>query len=329
MQNPSTILFTRVRCCTNKAFLVKPISLRARTEQKIKRRYCGCELKKNLTFSQFLKNYGFVFAAERKLRIREILSAERTVSASELAEVLGVTSATVRRDLAALESEGLLVRSHGGAVSHISSTAYQGSYDYLLGVNKAEKAAIARKAAELILDGDTVFLEGSTTVFELARCLRRRSRLNVVTNSPAIVLQFQHSPGVSVISTGGQLIKEILYLGGTWTRRALSEVRLDKAVLGLSAIDPSYGMSAADHAEAEIKQLLIKAARQRIGVGDHTKFSKQSFAFVGPVTDLHILVTDSGVGQEYVEQLREKGIQVLIASAQPQNPSTSEQNQKK
>jgi DeoR/GlpR family transcriptional regulator of sugar metabolism len=270
-----------------------------------------------------------MFAAERKFRIREILSTERTVSASQLAQMLGVTSATVRRDLAALESEGLLVRSHGGAVSRISSTAFQGSYDYLLGVNKAEKAAIAQEAAKLVLDGDTVFLEGSTTVFELARCLRHRSRLNVVTNSPAIVLQFQHSPGVSVISTGGQLIKDILYLDGTWTRRVLSEIRLDKAVLGISAIDPSYGMSTADHAEAEIKQLLIRAARQRIGLGDHTKFGKQSFAFVGPVTDLQILVTDRGVDQEYVEQLREKGIQVLIASAEAEDLSTLEPIQKK
>src|SRR5660397_57059 len=107
-----------------------------------------------------------MLAAERKFRIREILSSERTVSASELARILAVTGATIRRDLAALEAEGLLVRSHGGAVSRASSTAYQGSYDYLLGLNRVEKEAIAHEAAKLILDGDTVFLEGSTTVYE-------------------------------------------------------------------------------------------------------------------------------------------------------------------
>jgi DeoR family fructose operon transcriptional repressor len=263
-----------------------------------------------------------VFAAERKFRIREILSTERTVSASELAHILGVTGATVRRDLAALEAEGLLVRSHGGAVSRMSSTAYQGSYDYLLGVNKAEKSAIAEEAAKLILDGDTVFLEGSTTVLELARCLRRRSRLKVVTNSPGIVLQFQHSPGVSVISTGGDLMKEILYFAGTWTRRALGEVRLDRAVLGVTAIDPDYGLSTANSPEAEVKQLLIKAARQRIGLADHTKFARKSFAFVGPATDLDILVTDAGVDQAYVERLREQGLKIIIANIQSPNTST-------
>jgi DeoR/GlpR family transcriptional regulator of sugar metabolism len=262
-----------------------------------------------------------MLAAERRLRIREILSAQRAVSARELARILGVTGATIRRDLAALEQEGLVVRSHGGAVSRASSTAYQGSYDYLLHTNTAEKQAIAREAAKLILDGDTVFLEGSTAVLELAHCLPRRSRLTVVTNSPAIELEFLHSPGISVICTGGNLNKDNLYLQGIWTRRALAEIRLDKAVLGVTAIDPAFGMSAADFPQAETKQLLIKAARQRIALSEHTKFGRQSFALVAPVTDIDILVTDSGVDQKYVEQLREMGVQVIVAEVKNAEPS--------
>jgi DeoR/GlpR family transcriptional regulator of sugar metabolism len=257
-----------------------------------------------------------MLAVERRFRIREILSAQRTVLARELAHILGVTGATIRRDLAALEQEGLLIRSHGGAVSRASSTTYQGSYDYLMHVNLAEKQAIAREAAKLILDGDTVFLEGSTTVYEFARCIPRRSRLTVVTNSPAIVTQFQHSPGVSVICTGGHFQKENLYLQGIWTRRALAEIRLDKVVIGVTGIDPVYGMSTADFPHAEIKQLLIKAARQRIALGEHTKFGRQGFAFVAPVTDIDILVTDSGVEQKYVDQLREMGVQIIVAEVQ-------------
>ena len=262
-----------------------------------------------------------MLAAERRFRIREILSSQRTVAASELARILGVTGVTVRRDLAALEAAGILVRSHGGAVSRTSTTAYKGSFDYLLGVNTAEKRAIAREAAQLILDGDTVFLEGSTTVYELARHLVRHSRLNVVTNSPAIVLLFQYSSGVSVMSTGGRLEKDILYFAGTWTRRVLSEIRLDKAVLGLTGIDATYGISTANHPDAEVKQLLIKAARQRIGLGDHTKFGRLSFVFVGPATDLDILVTDSGADPKQIEQFREQGVKVLVANIQPEGQS--------
>jgi DeoR/GlpR family transcriptional regulator of sugar metabolism len=260
-----------------------------------------------------------MLAAERRLRIEEVLSSNRTVSALELSKSLGVATATIRRDLAVLEQEGLLVRSHGGAVSRKSSTAFQRSYDVLLRTNEQEKESIARGAQELILDGDTIFLEGSTTVFMLARLLRPFSRLSVVTNSPAIVCELQANPRISVMCTGGRLQNEIFYLHGLWTRRAVSEIRLDKAILGVSAIDPAYGVSAAGHAEAEIKQLLVKAAKQRIALADHTKFGKQSFAFVGPVTDFDIVVTDALAGQEYIQQLRDAGVKVLIAGGNGRN----------
>src|ERR1700730_14973520 len=125
-----------------------------------------------------------MLAEERRFRIREILSNQRTITASDLCTALGVTAATVRRDLAALEQEGVLVRSHGGAVSRMSSTNFQPSYEALLRSNTDDKLEIARAAEQLVLDGDTVFLEGSTTVFELARLLTQRQRLTVVTNSP-------------------------------------------------------------------------------------------------------------------------------------------------
>src|SRR5271163_5315370 len=101
-----------------------------------------------------------MLAEERRFRIRELLSAQRTVSASDLCDILAVTAATIRRDLAALEQQGVLVRSHGGAVSRMSSTNFQPSYESLGRSNRAEKQAIAREAERLILDGETVFLEG-------------------------------------------------------------------------------------------------------------------------------------------------------------------------
>src|ERR1700730_6564458 len=109
-----------------------------------------------------------MLAEERRFQIREILGAQRTVTASELCDRLRVAAATIRRDLAVLEQEGVLVRSHGGAVSRMSSTSFQPSYEALGRSNREEKEAIAKEVLPLILDGDTVFLEGSTTVFEVA-----------------------------------------------------------------------------------------------------------------------------------------------------------------
>jgi DeoR/GlpR family transcriptional regulator of sugar metabolism len=254
-----------------------------------------------------------MLAEERRFQIREILSRQRTVTASELCERLNVTPATIRRDLAALEEEGLLVRSHGGAVSRMSSTSFQASYDALLRSNSEEKQQIARAAEELILDGDTIFLEGSTTVFELARRLAHRSRLTVVTNSPTIVCELQRSPGISVLCTGGDLRKDTFYLCGEWAQRTLSEIRLDKAILGVSAIDPQYGISTASHAEAQIKKMVAKAAKTRIALADHGKFGLQCFAYVGSVSDLDVLVTDSKTPAKFVKALRKRGLQVLVA----------------
>lgn len=257
-----------------------------------------------------------MLAEERRFQIREVLAAHRTVTAKYLCEMLQVTAVTIRRDLEALEREGLLVRSHGGAVSRMSSTNFQPSYDALARSNTTEKLQIARAAEQFILDGDTVFLEGSTTVFELARLLARRHRLTVVTNSPSIVCELQHSPGVVVMCTGGALLKDTFYLAGDWTQRALSEIRLDKAILGVSAVDPHYGISTASHEEAQIKKMIMQAAKTRIALADNGKFGKQSFAYVGPVTDISILVTDSKTDARHIKALQDFGLQVIIAESQ-------------
>jgi DeoR family transcriptional regulator, fructose operon transcriptional repressor len=258
-----------------------------------------------------------MLAEERRYQIREMLSSRRTVTASELKDIWGVTAATIRRDLAALEQEGVLVRSHGGAVSRMSSTNFQPSYEVLGRSNREEKEAIAKEAARLILDGDTVFLEGSTTVFEVARCLQQHNRLTVVTNSPLIVCQLQRSSNVAVICTGGDLQKDVFYLSGLWAQRAISEIRIDKAILGVSAIDPGYGISTASQAEAQIKKMIMKAAKVRIALADHSKFGNQGFAYVAPASDLNVLITDSGTDPAQVNQLREMGLEVIVAGQSP------------
>ncbi|MGB8675101.1 MAG: DeoR/GlpR family DNA-binding transcription regulator [Candidatus Acidiferrales bacterium] len=254
-----------------------------------------------------------MLAEERRFRIRELLSIQRTVTASDLRAALSVTAATIRRDLAALEKEGALVRSHGGAVSRASNANFQLA-DESLGRNyRAEKEAIAREAERLVLDGETIFLEGSTTVFEVARRLFHRNRLTVVTNSPAIVCQFQRSANVAVISTGGELQKDAFYLSGAWAQHALSEIRVDKAIMGVSAIDPAYGVSTATQAEAQIKRMILKAARECIAVADHSKFGGHGFAYVGPVSDFDIFITDSGTEAKHLSALREAGLELIVA----------------
>jgi DeoR family fructose operon transcriptional repressor len=269
----------------------------------------------DVTITQPTKWGQSLLAEERRFRISELLSRQRTVSASELIDILGVTAATVRRDLADLERKGLLVRSHGGAVSKSPTTSFQPSYDTQGRTNREEKQAIAVEAARMILDGDTIFLEGSTTVSEVALRLQHRNHLTVVTNSPLILCQLQRYPEINVMCTGGDLQQDVFYLSGAWAQRSIGEIRVDKAFLGVSGIDPGYGMSTASHAEATIKKAIIKSAKMRIALVDHSKFGKQGFAYVGPVTELTTLITDSGTSPADLKTLKDLGVQVIVAGA--------------
>lgn len=257
-----------------------------------------------------------MLAEERRMRIREMLAAQRTVTVSGLMNAFHVTTATIRRDLAELENEGVLVRSHGGAVSRTASTDFQLPYEALRKSNTTEKEAIALEADRLIQDGDTVFLEGSTTVYELACVLSKRSHLTVVTNSPPILNKLQGSSGISVMSTGGELQKDTAYLSGAWALRSLAEIRVDKAILGVSAIDLEYGISTTRPALAEVKRALVKAAKTRIALVDHSKFGKQDFVHVGPISDYQVIVTESGTPPKMIAELKNLGIEVLIAKVQ-------------
>lgn len=131
---------------------------------------------------------------------------------------------------------------------------------------------------------------------------------------------------MTVLCTGGDLQKDTFYFSGEWAQRALSEIRLDKAILGVSAIDPSYGVSTANHAEAQIKKMITRAAKTRIALADHTKFGTQSFAYVGPVADIDVLVTDSGTDPKYVKALREAGVEVVVADGQEARKAVSQTN---
>ena len=258
---------------------------------------------------------------ERRILIRERLASQRTVSAVDLARELGAAIATIRRDLAVLEAEGVLVRSHGGAVSKTSTADFQPSYQVLRNSNRDEKRAIAAAARELIVDGEIVFFEGSTTVFELVDQLPRHARLTAVTNSPAILNRLAQNTSMTVMSTGGELKKDMNYLCGSWTRDVLAQTRLDKAIVGVSAIDAAYGVSTTRPAHAEVKKLLTSAARTRIGLVDHSKFGKQNFAYVGAVTDLDIVVTSSLAPQAQIDALRAAGVEVIV-DAPPKSADT-------
>ncbi|PMQ01102.1 MAG: DeoR family transcriptional regulator [Dictyoglomus sp. NZ13-RE01] len=254
-----------------------------------------------------------MLAEERRTRILELIEKERGVKVSELVKLFNVTGATIRRDLEALEKEGLLKRTHGGAVLP-QSFSFEPLYATKKRQNLKEKMAIGAKAAELINDGETVFIETGSTTLQIAKNIKNRHDLTVITNSIDVARELLNARGVEVILTGGNLRKETIALVGPLAERVLREFRVDKAFLGISGIVPGKGMSTASIVEAEIKRLIIEMAREVIGVADYSKFGKECFAFVAPTKVLHKIVVDDKVPHKFINELKEEGIEVLIAS---------------
>jgi DeoR/GlpR family transcriptional regulator of sugar metabolism len=229
-----------------------------------------------------------------------------------LAKEFNVHEATIRRDLAEIEQEGLLKRTHGGVIVD------QGGNREALFSERAmdeldQKSRIGKKAAELVEDGDHIILDSGTTTLHIARHLAHRSNITVVTNDINIASELKDSKGISVIVTGGTLYHTSYMLNGMFTDHVLSTLHVQKAFIGTPAIHPKYGLT---HPEAQLvptKQGMIRAAQEIIVVADHTKIGKASLHTVCPVKDIHMFITGTEAAEAQVKLFEKAGIRVITA----------------
>jgi len=249
---------------------------------------------------------------ERLLSIRALLEERGAVHVGELMLRLGASRETVRRDLAELERLGVLRRVHGGAVSLGQRAALEPAFTTRKVSSPREKRAIARVAAGLIGDGESVYLDVGTTVLEVARVLSGR-QLSVVTNSVLAALATLHTPGSTVILLGGLLRRGDRSVSGSETLRGLASHYVDTAIIGAGGIQREKGLTDYHVEEAAVRREAIARASKVIAVADHTKFGMTGLAAVCPIDRIDYLVTDWGAPQETLAALRETGIKVLVA----------------
>jgi len=261
-----------------------------------------------------------MLAEERRLAILEQLEAKRLVSVSDLSEWLAVSPMTIRRDLRTLEDRGALLRVRGGAAS-ISGGYHQPPLLSRESQNALEKQAIGQAAASLVAHGDVVLIDAGTTTEHIAKNLRRKKKVVVVTNALNVAVELAHRDGVEVILVGGKLKKNEMSLVGPFSRHAFEEIHADKLFLSVAGIDLDTGLTEYDLLEAEGKQAMIKAASEVIVVCDHTKFGITRFARIAPLNVVQKVITDEGTPSRYLDGLREHNIEVIIC---PVNRSTSE-----
>jgi len=248
--------------------------------------------------------------AGRRRHIVEALSEREEVQVAALAVALACSEMTVRRDLEALEREGILRRVHGGA-TRAQRTAEETPYGIRAFSHTDEKTRIGTRCAELLDDGETVVLDGGTTVVEVAHALRGR-RLTVMPLALRPVFELHDSPEVRLLLPGGEVRPGELSLIGGLARRSFSELHFDTFVLSPCGIDTEAGVTAHLMAEAEVKRAALKVSRRVIVVADSSKLGVVAFGQVCPTQMVDVLVTDSGADPQILDRLVGLGVDVQL-----------------
>jgi DeoR family transcriptional regulator of aga operon len=248
--------------------------------------------------------------ADRFGRILTLLSENGSVDVADLAVELGVSEATVRRDLQALASQQLLARAHGGAV--VQSTPYELPVRYRSGHARDEKRRIAGAALERIADGDVVALTGGTTTTEIGRGLAHRTDLSVVTNALNIAAELAVRPNVKLIVTGGVSRSASYELVGPLADDTLRKINIDVAFIGVDGVDRDAGLTTQNETEAATNRVLIERSRKAIVVADSSKLGRVVFASICPLSAVAELITDDGAHPAQVESLRAAGLKVTV-----------------
>lgn len=248
-------------------------------------------------------------AAERRDRINALVVERRRISVAELSRLLEVSPVTIRRDLDLLEAEGRICRQHGWATLEEASVlerTFREKADQAM----AEKERIAERAAAMVKDGDTVMLSVGTTTTAVARQLKSKSGLTIITTAINIAAEVVHWPESNLIIPGGMVREKSYAMVGPFAAEALRRLTADIAFIGVDGISLSHGLTTPHVLEGEVDRTMVDAARRVVVVADSRKLGRSALTVVCPVTRVHALVTDSGAPEHICRQLMREGIEV-------------------
>ena len=264
-----------------------------------------------------------VFARERQQHIARSVEEHGRARVTDLAERFDVSEVTIRKDLRVLEAEGRVVRAHGGALAPGRSRPER-AFEVRERLQRTEKERIGAAAATLVIDGESIALDASTTALAMARALTARSgwvHLTVITNGLRIASELAGHRGITVAMPGGFLRSEALSVVGPLGSGLLERVNIQKAFMGAAGFTLETGLSDATDEEAQIKRLIVGAASEVIAVVDHTKWGRSAFATFCPTDMLTAVVTDGEAPAAMADALRERLVAVHIASGSDATPA--------
>ena len=251
-----------------------------------------------------------MLAIERRNEILEKIQTDGRVVVSELSQQYQVSEETIRRDLEKLDNEGLVTKSYGGAVLN-ESVNVDLPFNVRKNTNVVGKQKIATLIKELVCDEERLILDASTTAIFIAKELKERQRLSIITNSIEVLMELFDVEDWRVISTGGLAKAGSFALVGPQTDKMLRSYHVDKAIISCKGLDLDEGLSDSDDLHAHSKKVMLDVAVEKILAVDSTKFGKRAFAQIGQLSDVNKIVTDKRPSDEWLKLFDDKKIECI------------------
>ncbi len=239
-----------------------------------------------------------MLAIERRNKILAMLQRDSRVVVSDLSTSFNVTEETIRRDLEKLEKEGFAKKTYGGAIIN-ESLNVDLPYTVRKKANVTNKQYIADIISSMIEDGDHIMMDASSTAVYVAKHLKNKKNITIITNSIEILLELSEVAGWKVLSTGGTLREGSLSLVGYQAEKMITNYHVDKAIISCKGIDMEKGITDSNEMDAHIKKLMLESANIKILAADNSKFNKISFTKIGDLTDIDILITDTELDDKW------------------------------
>ena len=249
---------------------------------------------------------------ERHQVIINKIKKEGQVKVLTLCDELKVSSVTIRKDLKFLEDKGLLFRAHGGGATLHNPYTIDRPVNEKGKLHLSEKMRIGAAAAKLVQPNDSILIASGTTVQALAKSIKPRENLTVITSALNVALELIHHPDIEIVQLGGLLRKSSSSVTGPYAKNILADFSCSKLFLGVDGIDLDFGLTTANVLEAHLNREMIKVSQKTIVLADSTKFGRRGFGKICDFEDIDEIITDKGVSEFTAKALEELGIKVTI-----------------
>lgn len=253
-----------------------------------------------------------MFGIERRSKMMSILYDNKSILVQEAATIFGVTDETIRRDLKKLEDQGLLSRIYGGAILS-DDTKTEVPLNIREGINIAGKDSIGRVAAGMINDGDTILLDASTSSLYVAKHIKSKKGLTVITNAESIIIELSNCENIALISTGGILRNRSLSFVGRAAENAISNYYANKLFFSCKGFSPKRELTDSNEQESEVRKAMIRCSDQVIFLCDHTKLDKVGYVNTAKLTDIDVIITDELFPDSWTDYLKDESVQIKLA----------------